>query len=501
MGNLGVCDRSTDRSRGFSVCGHHDDDLETHYIGDENDPGEAEVIEESTYWFHPICCKRPNYVRPPERSHDFCCEGSNSSRVCQCTGGCASRCRCYKQKEAECSHTSISVERVDAMSHSEVMEPKKHSVVHDCNGVMPNGISDVRPPPFDKAVSMEAAKPGPFPASDVKQMVLSSETRSETATSARSGGSSWRDPETGRVWPALLSGSAEGVLKLWSLDEKRCSGKLKGHTARITACRADLGLCRAVSSSADGTVKVWDLKRMAQVASLDDHGGAVMCMSADFSRQRVLSGSADCSLKVWDLGLMECICTLVGHGDAVSAVAADFGQKRIVSGSQDRTLKVWDLQRLECIGTMPGHQKGICAISADFSRSHCVSASKDWTLRIWDFENQTCLGVLHGHSKDVIAVAADFSRQMAVSASLDAKIKVWDLAGMEGRGSMEGMCSEFDALCVDFILGRAVTGSRDCALTFWDLRTLQSIGMLTGHEHGVSAVYACAGDNPPVEVL
>ena len=79
---------------------------------------------------------------------------------------------------------------------------------------------------------------------------------------------------------------------------------------------------RVVSGSADGTVKVWDLNSGQEQRTLSGHGGGVMALALT-GDGRVVSGSSDGTVKVWDLDSGQEQRTLSGHGGVVWALAID----------------------------------------------------------------------------------------------------------------------------------------------------------------------------------
>jgi WD40 repeat protein len=194
--------------------------------------------------------------------------------------------------------------------------------------------------------------------------------------------------EIGRV-PHALSGSADGIVRLWDLVNGECVQEFRGHNRRVGAVAVTAD-GRAVSASADETLRVWDLDSGACAGTLEGHTGWVraVALTAD---GRAVSASRDGTLRVWDLGTGACARTLAGHTSGVRAVALA-ADGRAVSASHDGTVRVWDLGTGACAGTLEGHTGWVLAVALT-ADGRAVSASHDGTLRLWDLGSGLCLAV------------------------------------------------------------------------------------------------------------
>lgn len=92
------------------------------------------------------------------------------------------------------------------------------------------------------------------------------------------------------------SGSMDGTVRVWNLDDGQCLHTLTGHTSLVGL----LGLSPSylVSAAADSTLRVWDPETGELRHTLAAHNGAITCFQHD--EFKVLSGS-DGTLKMWDI--------------------------------------------------------------------------------------------------------------------------------------------------------------------------------------------------------
>ena len=111
--------------------------------------------------------------------------------------------------------------------------------------------------------------------------------------------------------PGLITGSADGSAKLWSLDTGLCLRTFTGHLNGVTA-----------------------------VAAFDE--GAV------------LTGSFDCTVKLWDAGTGSCLRTYDNHDRHVTAVSACGNSSTFVTTSYDKTAKLWTATSTKNIASLRG---------------------------------------------------------------------------------------------------------------------------------------------------
>merc|ERR1740138_284266 len=122
-----------------------------------------------------------------------------------------------------------------------------------------------------------------------------------------------------------LTGATDGRLKLWMMeDQMKCERTIKAHDEFITAVAVDWFRMRAVSGSEDGMLKMWDLATGECKRSMKGKFD-IWAVTADWKRMRALCGSIDSKLHLWNLDTGECKRTFTGHSDLVTSLAADWG--------------------------------------------------------------------------------------------------------------------------------------------------------------------------------
>jgi WD40 repeat protein len=151
----------------------------------------------------------------------------------------------------------------------------------------------------------------------------------------------------------VLSGSQDGMLRLWDVASSRLLKTLMGHSDGVMSVAFSPDGRSALSGSDDDTLKLWDVASGRLRRTFEGHQRGVESVAFSPDGRSLLSGSADDKLKLWDAASGRLLKTLTGHGDIVRSVAFSPDGRSVLSASDDRTLKLWDVASGEVLATFP----------------------------------------------------------------------------------------------------------------------------------------------------
>jgi WD40 repeat protein len=224
-----------------------------------------------------------------------------------------------------------------------------------------------------------------------------------------------------------VSGSYDGMLKVWDLEQGALLGNLRGGDRPVSAVAVTPDGRRAVSGSFEGMFRVWDLEQGALLTTLEGHGHwTAVAVTPD--GRRAVSGSYDRTLKVWDLEQGALLATLERRGDRVYAVAVTPDARRVVSGLEKGRLKVWDLERKRgaLLTTLEGHDDRVRVVAVTPDGRHAVSGSEDRRLKLWDLATGHELAIFTGDANfSCCAVTPD--GRFVVAGDMAAQIHVLEI--------------------------------------------------------------------------
>lgn len=104
----------------------------------------------------------------------------------------------------------------------------------------------------------------------------------------------------------LASGTAEGSVVLWDVEERRHWTALKGHSGWVLSVTFSPNGAVLASASLDGTIKLWDVQRRCEKATLTIgiHGRS---LTINDSGTMLATWDGDASVqKIWDLRTQTC---------------------------------------------------------------------------------------------------------------------------------------------------------------------------------------------------
>jgi WD40 repeat protein len=153
----------------------------------------------------------------------------------------------------------------------------------------------------------------------------------------------------------LLSGAADGSVRLWSLKTHREVRPFRGHTSRVAQVGFSADGKRAFTVSGwkivggkaepgeDDTVRVWEVSTGKQLKRIDSTNGAFECGALSPDGRLLATGGPDAVVRLWDLESGREVTAFRGHRSMVTSVAFLPNGRRLLSASRDGTVRVWQL--------------------------------------------------------------------------------------------------------------------------------------------------------------
>jgi WD40 repeat protein len=187
---------------------------------------------------------------------------------------------------------------------------------------------------------------------------------------------------------SVVTGGADGLIKLWSLRTPGSSGSRRA--SFDTTATSLLSSPPREKFGVSGKSGSGSSSRTGDALSiLTGHGGRVLCVNTAWHGDRLLSGGADRTVRLWDLasGNGKCLHSLSGHFGWVTAVKF-WGPNTLISASTDRSIALWDARVSSApLFVLRHHNAPISdmLISPRSSDPVMISAAVDGSVASWDF--------------------------------------------------------------------------------------------------------------------
>jgi len=273
----------------------------------------------------------------------------------------------------------------------------------------------------------------------------------------------------------------QDLLDMWGIRD------LRGHKQAVAATRISADGTLGLSGSADGMVRVWDLLRNRCIRQLQGHSRGVTSVALTADKRLAVSGSMDKSIRVWDLGSGQCTHVLASEGDAVMSVALDSTGRLLLAGTRKRHLEVWYVPGGRLLRTDRGHSWPIGSVHLSRDGRHGYSSGADAKLRLWDVRKQ--VGVdLFKFEAPVTAMAISADERLALVATEQPAIVLLQLP--TGKSKQVFRQPPGTATCLALTAcGRwAVSGHEDGGLVVWSVEEGTRRHVFTGHDCPVTAL-------------
>ncbi|KAI1171265.1 WD domain-containing protein [Nemania sp. FL0916] len=187
----------------------------------------------------------------------------------------------------------------------------------------------------------------------------------------------------------LLSCSADGQVRLWSLDLWACLCIYKGHDGPVTSLSWSPHGHYFVTGGWDKTVRVWAQDHASAQRLLVGHDTPISAVAWHPNGTYVFSASdeTDKSIRMWSIANGNCVRVYTGHTDYISALECSPNGKILASADIGGNIFLWDIDKATRIKRCRGHGRGgIWSLSFGVESTVLVSGGQDNTVRVWDVE-------------------------------------------------------------------------------------------------------------------
>ncbi|CEH13915.1 Transcription initiation factor TFIID, subunit TAF5 (also component of histone acetyltransferase SAGA) [Ceraceosorus bombacis] len=216
----------------------------------------------------------------------------------------------------------------------------------------------------------------------------------------------------------LLSCSADGSARLWSLDTYSALVAYRGHQLPVWDIEwGPMGVYFA-TSSADRTARLWNTERIHPLRMYAGHLSDVDCLRFHPNSLYLATGSSDRTCRLWDVQRGACVRLFVGHSSPVSSVRISPDGRYLASAGAGSALG-------------PSRAPSSFGFNA---RNGVSSDDDDCSISLWDLGSGKRIKKMWGHSACINDIDFTKDSRLLISAAADCTVKVWDVTAAGGAG-------------------------------------------------------------------
>jgi WD40 repeat protein/serine/threonine protein kinase len=240
------------------------------------------------------------------------------------------------------------------------------------------------------------------------------------------------------------TGSAEGVIRLWSLADASLAGMLVGYDGAVRALEwSPDGRYLAAGYSSE-VIRLWEVNRRQLICVIPAsvQGNDSLDWSPDgrwLAHVAPRTDHAGDTVHVWEAKTARVRHVLGGHQSGVYAVAFSPDGNTLATGGRE-LIKLWDVasgKSLRNISVSGVHSENIGALAWSPSATMIASSSSaptgDHAVAFWEVETGQSLGRLpfHACGDRSLMWTSDGKMLIAASGHKDAKVRFWDFESQD----------------------------------------------------------------------
>ncbi|XP_043536603.1 striatin-like isoform X2 [Chiloscyllium plagiosum] len=246
-----------------------------------------------------------------------------------------------------------------------------------------------------------------------------------------------------------FSGGTDGLIQCWnapnpnidpydSYDPSVLRGALEGHNDAVWGLVYSATHQRLLSGSADGTLRLWNATEIApSLCVFNENRESGIPTSVDIvcsDPSHLVSSFVNGQTSIFDMETCQRILTFESNTDAsstcqINKVISHPTLPVTITAHEDRHIKFFDNNTGKILHSMVAHLDAVTSLAVDPNGLYLMSGSHDSSIRLWSLETKTCIQEFTAHRKkfdeSIHDVAFHPSKCYIASAGADALAKVF----------------------------------------------------------------------------
>lgn len=292
---------------------------------------------------------------------------------------------------------------------------------------------------------------------------------------------------------SLLSGSADGDVRIWDIAAKRCLRKLVGHSGAIRGLAVTPDGNFTISASTDCSVKMWRVPVAPFVSGqVQEDASPVMefegrnaFLGLDHHTTRNQFATAGASVQIWEHERVEPVSTFTWGSDTVTSVRFNPAEPDLFAAtSSDRGIVLYDIRSSTPVRKVVMQMKSNAVCWNPMEPLNFTVANDDSCLYSYDMRNLSTSTCVH---KDFVSAVMDVDYSPTgkefVAGSYDRTVRIFKTGGGHSRDVYH--TKRMQRVFASLFSGDATfvfSGSDDMNVRVWKADASEHLGTLLPRE-------------------
>ena len=225
----------------------------------------------------------------------------------------------------------------------------------------------------------------------------------------------------------LVSGSADGTIKIWDVSQWQNIGAREPKTVQISSAVHTVAFHPngQLLATSGRHAKVLDISDSAEIATLP-HDTYVWTLAISHDgRYLATDDGVETTVKIWDIQEQRLTTLLEGHTADINYVRFSPDNRIFASSAWDGEVKLWDISNWESLGSL--RHNGTAAI--DFTADGEILASAgSGEITLWSVVSGAKVATLRGHTGWIRGIAFSSDGTRLVSGGEGGSVRVRDIS-------------------------------------------------------------------------
>jgi len=182
----------------------------------------------------------------------------------------------------------------------------------------------------------------------------------------------------------VVSGGADGELRIWELKTREMISHMKEHVARVNELKLFPNDQYAISVSRDRCLLTWDLRAEKRLTQHREKHGGINCLAVATNQTSVITAGQEKTLTYWDLRMADPVRS-VELDEEINSVSLSPDDRHLVTAGTGQVVKVYDVSTALERSTGIGHSRAVQKVSFSPDGKQVVSVGLDHSIMVWNF--------------------------------------------------------------------------------------------------------------------